>query len=118
MPVHWKLTYGAGECGALAPPYQRLEGIRLLYCFPAAAGVFAQTLVFPIDTVRNRLMMNAFGGYVVRRIVAAFVFVRGTTLRELVGWLIRSRAARYAGTWDCFRSIYRTEGIRAFYNGA
>eukprot|EP00009_Paramoeba_aestuarina_P018864 CAMPEP_0201530308 /NCGR_PEP_ID=MMETSP0161_2-20130828/44300_1 /ASSEMBLY_ACC=CAM_ASM_000251 /TAXON_ID=180227 /ORGANISM="Neoparamoeba aestuarina, Strain SoJaBio B1-5/56/2" /LENGTH=272 /DNA_ID=CAMNT_0047932605 /DNA_START=95 /DNA_END=913 /DNA_ORIENTATION=+ len=54
------------------------------------SGVIAQTLVFPVDTVRNRMQVDG---------------------------LLQKENRRYKNAFHCFKSIYTTEGYRAFYRG-
>lgn len=55
----------------------------------AASGMFAQTITFPMDTVRNRLQVDGWGG----------------------------KPKKYNGTLDCYAKIFREEGTRAFFKG-
>eukprot|EP01129_Flabellula_baltica_P016910 TRINITY_DN9211_c0_g1_i1.p1 TRINITY_DN9211_c0_g1~~TRINITY_DN9211_c0_g1_i1.p1 ORF type:complete len:327 (+),score=69.56 TRINITY_DN9211_c0_g1_i1:52-1032(+) len=61
---------------------------RKLAC-GALAGLFAQTLVFPGDTVRRRMQTNGIGG------------------KPLV----------YTGTLNCFKTILKKEGVRGLFRG-
>jgi solute carrier family 25 phosphate transporter 23/24/25/41 len=55
----------------------------------ACTGVTAQTLVFPMNTVRTRLQVNGIGG----------------------------KEKLYTGLGDCMVQIFKTEGILGFYKG-
>ena len=54
-----------------------------------AAGMAAQTLTFPADTLRRRLQLNGQGG----------------------------TQAIYSGAWDCARQVLAKEGVLGFYQG-
>jgi solute carrier family 25 (mitochondrial phosphate transporter), member 23/24/25/41 len=60
----------------------------LLTC-GSLAGISAQTLSYPLDTVRHRMQANGIGG----------------------------QAAVYSGTWDCISKIAAREGVRGFFKG-
>ena len=60
----------------------------LLTC-GSLAGISAQTLSYPLDTVRHRMQANGIGG----------------------------QAAVYSGTWDCISKIIAREGLRGFFKG-
>ena len=53
------------------------------------AGISAQTLCYPLDTVRHRMQANGIGG----------------------------QARVYASTWDCVAKIAAKEGARGFFKG-
>lgn len=53
------------------------------------AGVLAQTITYPGDTIRRRLQTDGAGG----------------------------RALQYKGTWDCCRTTLAKEGVAGFYQG-
>jgi len=55
----------------------------------ATAGVFAQSLTYPLDTIRRRMQMNGGAG----------------------------QAKKYNGNWDCIKKMYQQEGITSFYRG-
>jgi len=55
----------------------------------AAAGVIAQTITYPGDTVRKRMQMNGMGG----------------------------EAKLYTNSWDCTKKIVRAEGVKGLFNG-
>jgi len=55
----------------------------------ALAGLFAETIVFPGDTVRKRMQTNGIGG----------------------------NAPVYKSTLHCFKKIWKNEGARGFYRG-
>lgn len=58
--------------------------------FPGTlAGVVAQTITYPGDTVRRRLQTDGAGG----------------------------RAAQYRGTWHCCTDIMAKEGVAGFFQG-
>jgi solute carrier family 25 phosphate transporter 23/24/25/41 len=58
-----------------------------------AAGVAGQTVSYPLDLVRRRLQVQDFSGFV------------GT------------QVTHYDGMIDCFKKIFKSEGIRGFYKG-
>eukprot|EP00921_Rhytidocystis_pertsovi_P014928 GHVQ01023944.1.p1 GENE.GHVQ01023944.1~~GHVQ01023944.1.p1 ORF type:complete len:116 (+),score=8.48 GHVQ01023944.1:98-445(+) len=58
-------------------------------CTGSLAGFFAQTIVFPGDTVRKRMMANGVGG----------------------------STRTYRTSIDCFCKLWSKEGISAFYSG-
>ena len=60
----------------------------LLTC-GSLAGISAQTLSYPLDTVRHRMQANGIGG----------------------------QKAVYSGTWDCITKIVAKEGARGFFKG-
>jgi solute carrier family 25 phosphate transporter 23/24/25/41 len=64
-PVYWKLASGA------------------------AAGLVAQSLMYPGDTLRRRMQTNGIGG----------------------------ESRTYTSTWHCCQVVMRKEGIRGFYRG-
>ena len=53
------------------------------------AGVLAQTITYPGDTIRRRLQTDGAGG----------------------------RALQYKGTWDCVKVTIAKEGVAGFYQG-
>ena len=55
----------------------------------SSAGLCAQTLCYPGDTMRRQLQTNGIGG----------------------------EAKLYSGAIDCFKQILRREGVRGFYRG-
>jgi len=55
----------------------------------ALAGLVAQTIVFPGDTIRKRMQTNGIGGH----------------------------TRHYSSSLDCFNKILRAEGIRGFFKG-
>ncbi len=55
----------------------------------AAAGVIAQTVTYPGDTVRRRMQMNGMNG----------------------------EPKLYTNSWDCTTKLVRTEGVRGLFNG-
>lgn len=71
---------------------QRPDGthsvLTMLVC-GSVAGLTAQTLTFPTDTVRHRMQANGVGG----------------------------AANIYSSTRDCFQKIYVKEGIKGFFKG-
>ncbi len=55
----------------------------------AAAGVLAQSLMYPGDTLRRRMQTSGIGG----------------------------EAKTYSSTWDCAKTMVRKEGVRGLYRG-
>ncbi len=55
----------------------------------AAAGVIAQTITYPGDTVRRRMQLNGMGG----------------------------KPPEYRHSWDCCMKLVRAEGIAGLFNG-
>jgi len=70
------------EKGKTSVPMKLLAG--------ALGGAVAQSISYPMDTVRRRLQ------------------VQGVTA---------GKASLYTGTWDCMVKVAKTEGIRGFYRG-
>jgi len=62
--------------------------IEKLLC-GAAAGVIAQTITYPGDTVRRRMQMNGMNG----------------------------EARLYRNSWDCTAKLVRKEGVKGLFNG-
>jgi solute carrier family 25 phosphate transporter 23/24/25/41 len=70
----------------------RADGSSALYwklASGAAAGLVAQSLMYPGDTLRRRMQTNGIGG----------------------------ESRTYTSTWHCCRVIMRKEGIQGFYRG-
>jgi len=55
----------------------------------AAAGIIAQTITYPGDTIRRRMQTNGIGGH----------------------------ARTYTNSWDCCVKTWRHEGYRGFFKG-
>ena len=55
----------------------------------SAAGLAAQTICYPLDTVRHRMQANGIGG----------------------------QPRVYASTWDCVAQMAAKEGVRGFFRG-
>ena len=62
--------------------------LSMLAC-GSLAGISAQTLCYPLDTVRHRMQANGIGG----------------------------QARVYGSTWDCIAKIAAKEGARGFFKG-
>lgn len=60
------------------------------------AGAVSKALVYPMDTVKKRIQAQSFFG---------------TTAKH------NKQQQPYVGIVDCIRTIYRVEGVSAFYNG-
>lgn len=73
---------------AKLPGPEQLPILPMLMC-GSAAGLTAQTISFPADTVRHRMQANGING------------------SEKV----------YKNTLDCFKKMYQREGMRSFYKG-
>jgi len=58
-------------------------------CAGAVAGLLAQSITYPGDTIRRRMQLNGAGG----------------------------KARQYRTSWDCTMQIYRQEGIPGFFRG-
>jgi hypothetical protein len=95
------ILYGAPYVGAQMSLYEMFQrwfpkdpdtgkpGIASKLAAGGCTGVTAQTLVFPMNTVRTRLQINGIGG----------------------------AAKVYDGLWHCISTMYRTEGVRGFFKG-
>ena len=64
------------------------DNIAKLIC-GALAGIGAQTVTYPGDTVRRRMQINGMGG----------------------------TERLYTTSWDCIKKLYKNEGYRAFFHG-
>lgn len=71
--------------GAQGPP----PSLPYKLCAGAVAGLLAQSITYPGDTIRRRMQLNGAGG----------------------------KARQYATSWDCTKQIFRREGIRGFFQG-
>lgn len=96
---------------------------EMLLC-GSAAGLSAQTLCYPLDTVRHRMQANGCQGQK-RRAKAPFLASLGAC--PCVGSAASASASEspypphptlprvYAGTWECIVKILRHEGYRGFF---
>ena len=66
-----------------------MEGPVPKLCCGAIAGMFAQTLTYPGDTIRRRLQTDGIGG----------------------------KEPLYKSAWDCTMVTVRKEGIRGLFHG-
>lgn len=64
------------------------DNVARLLC-GALAGIGAQTVTYPGDTVRRRMQINGMGG----------------------------KERLYKDSWDCTKKLYKNEGFRAFFHG-
>jgi len=74
-------SYFAGSDGQTGVMFKMVSG--------AAAGILAQSVAYPGDTLKRRMQTNGIGGH----------------------------ARVYNNSWDAVKKIYRLEGVRGFYQG-
>lgn len=82
--VHFGL-FDTGK--VLIPGYENYSMLHKL-CFAQAVTVVAETVTYPSDTLKRRMMMNGF-----------------------------QKGRVYRNSWHCFATIWREEGVRGFFKG-
>lgn len=74
---------------ARLPPTSGFTDVLSKLSCGAAAGVLAQSLMYPGDTLRRRMQTSGIGG----------------------------EAKTYTSTWHCARTMVRQEGVKGLYRG-
>jgi len=69
------------------------------------SGAISKTIVYPIDTVKKRLQAQAFFGPLALQTTASSFSHH------------HNKTTNYDGILDCFKKVYKQEGITSFYRG-